>query len=773
MLSRRAAREQVLLDASGKRDHEALGELRCCREVLVQVTGEKCRRAEACPARSEVTGELEGLARRIGDGAVELVAAQRGAGLAEGTGRACRGGAVAEREPVSHPGVDAGEGAGHRETVERLAEQEQAAALGPSHESGADRRAELVEERPVRRQLLAEDLGKAAARVQASAARWESRVTQRVEGDELGAGLLEQGQILWIDEAERWARADGEAHSSNRTGCRGWWELADRGAARHAEQAIEIDGAVDQLREDVEGALDLGGMLSHGDQSEMALPPREPVVSGKCAENLYAKRCEGVPEQSGVAFTSDPVEDDPGNLDLGVERAKSVHERSDRSAHRRGVDDEHDGRREDSGDLGGGSGGTCTVAVEEPHNALDDEELGILTGCGGKAREEIGAVQGGVERAPGTTDGEAVVTGIDEVGSDLGCSDAHSPPVKSGHDAGRDRGLADPRVGTGDDDASAQEGHGPSLARQGPARHRASWHHDRRPEAVRAMRMLLGLQGEERLSATLEQVSARLAYLRWTLEPPGVVAPGSEPCDGDWLACDELVTTPDWLKRVVLATGRQLGTGSPAVASSLFVLGYAYRVLIFAVAGLTVGGVVPPSDAPSMAVGLARGRPSLVGYRRGGVVDLELRPDVLSHALSEPALREAALEVLFEHAIAGHLRLLVEAMTAQVRVGRRLLWGNVAASAAVAFRTMEGLLGPWVRPLGEAFFAQAPAELQGQGSFLLIEADRRHGWFWERTNCCLNDCLPQKIRCGDCSKTPVEERRAAYRKSLLSNHECC
>lgn len=292
----------------------------------------------------------------------------------------------------------------------------------------------------------------------------------------------------------------------------------------------------------------------------------------------------------------------------------------------------------------------------------------------------------------------------------------------------------------------------------------ASW-----PHSVRALH---GAQGKARLVATLEELSARLDYLRWSLEPPGTVAPGSEPRDGDWLACDELVTVPGWAKQVVLATGRQLGTESPAVACSLFVLGYAYRVLVFAIGCLTIGGIVPPSDANAMAMGLGRARASLVGYRHLSVLDLQVAPDAICEVLAEAVPREVALGAVLDQAISRHLGLLIQALTAEIRVGRRLLWGNVAASAAVAFRTVEGLLGPWVRPLAEAFFRQAPVEMRGQGSFFLLEVGGRRGWFWERTNCCLNDRLPQKIRCADCSKTPVEERRAAYRRSLFGAEAC-
>ena len=103
-----------------------------------------------------------------------------------------------------------------------------------------------------------------------------------------------------------------------------------------------------------------------------------------------------------------------------------------------------------------------------------------------------------------------------------------------------------------------------------------------------------------------------------------------------------------------------------------------------------------------------------------------------------------------------------------VPIGRRLLWGNIAASAATAFRTMAGCLGSFVEPLGRLFFDLAPPELQGLGSFYLVEIGDRRGWFWERSNCCLIDRLPGGVRCADCSLTPADVRRQAYRDSLAN-----
>jgi ferric iron reductase protein FhuF len=123
---------------------------------------------------------------------------------------------------------------------------------------------------------------------------------------------------------------------------------------------------------------------------------------------------------------------------------------------------------------------------------------------------------------------------------------------------------------------------------------------------------------------------------------------------------------------------------------------------------------------------------------------------------------DRALQLMVERVVERHLTPLVDAVRAQVRIGRTLLWGNIASSASTAFRTMEGCLGEWVMPLGERFFEVAPSHLQGLGTYLRIDAGERHCWFWERTNCCLNDRLPGNLRCADCSQTRARLRRAAY-----------
>ena len=277
-----------------------------------------------------------------------------------------------------------------------------------------------------------------------------------------------------------------------------------------------------------------------------------------------------------------------------------------------------------------------------------------------------------------------------------------------------------------------------------------------------ALVMIDGPEAESRVASALSAVAGALPYLQAAQGPPTALAQGAEVTDGDWLCCDELLADDAWLEATMLSAGRRLGTAEAPVAASLFVLGYSYRVLALAIACLLVGGAAPGSRPEAMAVALSKGYPSLIAYRRPKALVLADGGMPAMAAFEDETAVTQALGFVLAEAVEAHMRPLVEAACARVRVGRRLLWGNVAASAAVAFSTMEALQGEWVKALGEGFFAMAPAELQGQGSFLTLEYAGRRGWYWERRNCCLNDRLPEHVRCRDCSLTPTAERRARY-----------
>jgi ferric iron reductase protein FhuF len=280
--------------------------------------------------------------------------------------------------------------------------------------------------------------------------------------------------------------------------------------------------------------------------------------------------------------------------------------------------------------------------------------------------------------------------------------------------------------------------------------------------------MRSGPEATAALAQALAAVGDRLSYLRADLGPVDVARPGSgidDIADGMWLSCHDLITDAEWLGRVIEGTGRAIGTEDQMVAGSIFVQGYAYRLLALAVACLTVGGMVPDSAPEAMAIGLGRGRASKVAYVEPALFDVS-ENEGAGAALSDPTIADRGLVLILERVIEGHLRPLIATTRGQVRIGERLLWGNVAASASTAFRTMEGCLGPSVIPLGHRFFELAPPELRGLGSFLLLHVGERRGWFWERTNCCLFYQIEGHAKCADCSLIPAAERRAAYEDSL-------
>lgn len=269
------------------------------------------------------------------------------------------------------------------------------------------------------------------------------------------------------------------------------------------------------------------------------------------------------------------------------------------------------------------------------------------------------------------------------------------------------------------------------------------------------------------LQRVLDVVGENISYLRATTEEVTTVVPGTAVTDdGSFVACDELIADGDWLGTVIARTGQQIGTEDPMVAASLFVQSYSYRVLTLAIACATTCGVVPDSSAASVAIGLKGGRVSQIAYTRPAILVLGADGESVATTLTSLTQLESFFAYIGEHAIDEHLALLIDATRSKIRVGERLLWGNVAASMAVAFRTMEGTLGPWVQEIGTYFVDHAPTRLQGLGSFLTVESEGRSGWFWERTNCCLYDRLPGDIRCSDCSRTAKDVRRSAYRTSL-------
>jgi hypothetical protein len=66
--------------------------------------------------------------------------------------------------------------------------------------------------------------------------------------------------------------------------------------------------------------------------------------------------------------------------------------RGHRAGHRPRVDDEHDRRVEEFGDVGGrGQFPAAALAVEEAHHALDDRDVGAARAVGEERADKLGA----------------------------------------------------------------------------------------------------------------------------------------------------------------------------------------------------------------------------------------------------------------------------------------------------------------------------------------------------------------------------------------------
>ena len=89
------------------------------------------------------------------------------------------------------------------------------------------------------------------------------------------------------------------------------------------------------------------------------------------------------------------VDDDSGDLDVGAEAGEALDERCDRLALPLGIDDQDDGQLQGRCEVAGRAG-AVGGAIEEAHDALDEQQVGIGRMVGGEGLEARGAHGPGV-----------------------------------------------------------------------------------------------------------------------------------------------------------------------------------------------------------------------------------------------------------------------------------------------------------------------------------------------------------------------------------------
>jgi hypothetical protein len=262
--------------------------------------------------------------------------------------------------------------------------------------------------------------------------------------------------------------------------------------------------------------------------------------------------------------------------------------------------------------------------------------------------------------------------------------------------------------------------------------------------------------GSSPLQHTLRGLGAAADQLILTPQP------GLREAPAGWLVQDR-----PGLYRAVRAFGRSSGTDETAVATSLFVQAWAVNVTRAAIACL-VGARRVPDMASSNTVLLLD-----TDYRPAGVSLVAPRYAALAGDHDAEADPRAQIlpddDALFGWTRArmfdGHLGPLVDALHDLATVGRRLLWGNVAAATAGGFAALSALPSRPFDPehlLPEARrLLDAPgAATEGLAELFPVPHEGGTRLFVRRQTCCLRYRLPDAPpTCLSCRLLLEPERR--------------
>jgi hypothetical protein len=304
------------------------------------------------------------------------------------------------------------------------------------------------------------DLGEPAARDEPDGVGREGAVAGRVERDDLQPGGHQRLQRVAVGEGE--GPPSGHGHRQCRPGGEDRGREAHRAdgqgrrALGQADDGVEVDLLGHGRRQVGERPAHVARAFGHGDEAQVAVAPRQPVVAPQGPQDRQAEGGEGVAQERLVPVGPHPVEYHPRHIEPGVEPGEPRHEGGHRAGHRPRVHHQDHRRAEGAGHIRGRGGRAVRGAVEEAHDALDDQQVGGRARPGGQRPEGVGAAHPGVEVAGRPPAGQGVVAGVDEVGAHLGGRGAQPGPPQGG-DQPRGHGrLAHTRMGAGDHDPGAE-----------------------------------------------------------------------------------------------------------------------------------------------------------------------------------------------------------------------------------------------------------------------------------------------------------------------------
>jgi len=232
-------------------------------------------------------------------------------------------------------------------------------------------------------------------------------------------------------------------------------------------------------------------------------------------------------------------------------------------------------------------------------------------------------------------------------------------------------------------------------------------------------------------------------------------------------SAERLLLDPPGLLRAVRAFGRAAGTDETGVDASLLCQAWAVGVTRAAIASLGGARRVPDLaaantrllfDEAHRPVGAAAIRPrfaAMMGDEEAGHdPEAEIVPD-------DDALFAWTRARLFD----GHLGPLVEALHDLVPVGRRLLWGNVAAAVAGGFAALTALaVHPFdpehVLPEAARLLDEPGSPTAGLAALFPVTHDGATRLLVRRQTDCLRYRLPDAPpTCLSCRLLPERDRR--------------
>lgn len=183
--------------------------------------------------------------------------------------------------------------------------------------------------------------------------------------------------------------------------------------------------------------------------------------------------------------------------------------------------------------------------------------------------------------------------------------------------------------------------------------------------------------------------------------------------------------------------------------ASLIFQRYAHRLCGIGVCSWAVtGGLLPDLRAANVATVIEGANPKETLLGSAGV------------------FTDAGVDDLVRVLVDEHLAPMIDAWRAACTISPRNLWGNIAASMALAVRRAAPIIGIEAGlELGTAIEAACP-KLAGLGDYRIVEAYGTRGVFFDRRTCCHWYAARDGKYCSWCVHTPPDERQERFEAML-------